>query len=489
MNAIKVQQSIEFGDFQTPTALAAQIIALLHRSKICPATVVEPTCGRGNFLFATLDGMEGVERAIGLDLSPHYIDECKERLQGRSDAERVVLRCESFFEADWQGLLADLPEPLLIVGNPPWVTNAQVGALGGTNLPEKTNFQNHTGLDALTGKSNFDISEWMLLSALNWLRGREGVLAMLVKTTVARKLLAHAWKNNLSLRYSAMYHIDAARHFGAMVDACLFVCALSPGARSRDCVVYKCLDEDAAPVAKIGWRDGQMVADVARYERWKHLSGEGGYKWRSGVKHDCSKVMELERTDYGYKNGFGECVDIEDAYLFPMLKTSQVAKCHTFTTRVMLVTQRHVGEDTNVIRDVAPLTWAYLQQYAALLDARGSTIYKKRPRFSIFGIGDYSFAPWKVAISGFYKRLSFAVVGPQGGKPVVLDDASYFVPCHTQEEAEQVAALLNSPTAHEFFRAFIFWDAKRPITVDLLRRLDLTRLACELGIRIRNTVS
>jgi hypothetical protein len=42
--------------------------------------------------------------------------------------------------------------------------------------------------------------------------------------------------------------------------------------------------------------------------------------------------------------------------------------------------------------------------------------------------------------------------------------------------------MLNSAPASEFFSAFVFWDAKRPITVDLLRKLSLTALARELGV-------
>jgi hypothetical protein len=33
-----------------------------------------------------------------------------------------------------------------------------------------------------------------------------------------------------------------------------------------------------------------------------------------------------------------------------------------------------------------------------------------------------------------------------------------------------LAALLNSAAAQEFYRAFVFWDAKRPITADLCVR-------------------
>ena len=114
---------------------------------------------------------------------------------------------------------------------------------------------------------------------------------------------------------------------------------------------------------------------------------------------------------------------------------------------------------------------------ATRLTAAAGSIYRNRPRFSVFGVGDYTFAPWKVAISGFYKRLRFSVVGSSEGKPTVLDDTGYFVSCRTEEEANQVASLLNSEAAGQFFSAFVFWDAKRPITVDLLSRLDIMAIA------------
>ena len=64
---------------------------------------------------------------------------------------------------------------------------------------------------------------------------------------------------------------------------------------------------------------------------------------------------------------------------------------------------------------------------------------------------------------------------------MVLDDTSYFLPCQTEKQAVYLAMLLNSPTARAFYGAFVFWDGKRPITADLLRRLDLRKLAAELG--------
>ncbi len=128
----------------------------------------------------------------------------------------------------------------------------------------------------------------------------------------------------------------------------------------------------------------------------------------------------------------------------------------------------------------APHTWRYLHHYGDILDSRRSSIYRNRPRFSVFGVGEYTCARWKVAISGMYKQLRCVVVGPHRNRPVVFDDTCYFIPCHVQEEAQFVANLLNSEPAQQFYRSLIFWDDKRPITARVLRRLSLLQLAQEL---------
>jgi len=477
----KCKQTVEFGDFQTPVALASEICRLLALQGVNPASVVEPTCGTGSFLIAALDQFDNVKTALGVDISPKYVEAASSALQGCPWAEKVRIIRGDFFETRWIELLEDLPDPLLIVGNPPWVTNAELGALGSSNLPVKSNFQRYSGMDALTGKSNFDISEWMLIRMVEWLRVRRATIAMLCKTAVARKVLLHAWKNRAPLESSHIYPIDAAKTFGASVDACLVVCQFAPAARSDDCSVHVSIS-DPKETRKIGYRDGELIAEAGLYDRWKHLRGKERYKWRSGVKHDCAKVMELKKEGGRYRNGLGELIELEEEYVFPMLKSSDLANDQgDQPRRWMLVTQRAVGDDTTVIQHRAPKTWRYLQGHAELLDRRASTIYKDRPRFSVFGVGSYSFAPWKVAVSGLYKKLEFKVVGSFQGKPILLDDTSYFLACQNKQEAEYLTSLLNSSAAKEFFEARIFWDSKRPITIQVLRQLDLQAVAREMG--------
>ena len=163
-----------------------------------------------------------------------------------------------------------------------------------------------------------------------------------------------------------------------------------------------------------------------------------------------------------------------------MLKSSDLMR-RAEPSRYMLITQKSTGEDTSAIAKRSPLTWRYLESHGELLDSRSSSIYRNRPRFSIFGVGDYSFAPWKVSISGFYKKFDFIPVGPKDGKPVMLDDTCYFLPCYSEDKAEKLVEILNAKEAKRYFNSFVFWDAKRPITISLLSTLDLAALAEECG--------
>ena len=472
---------MEYGDFQTPDILCDKICSLLSDLNVTPNSVVEPTCGTGAFLRASAKAFPDCRQILGFDINPNYV-------LASQTAEPALVQCEDFFEKDWPSTLASLKEPILVLGNPPWVTNAAVGMMSGKNLPKKSNFHRLNGFDAITGKSNFDISEWMLLHLLQWLSGSSAVLAMLCKTVVARKVLQYAWSKRFQIKTSATYSVNALEHFGASVEACLLVCILEPGANSQECEIYGDLDESIAH-SRFAFRNGRLVANLNAFERYGYLYGRSPVKWRSGIKHDCSRVMELRDCGaQSFRNGFGEIVELEPTYLYPMLKSSELAKEDSEPARFMLVTQRNVGEDTSSIQHKAPRTWDYLAKYAEYLDSRSSSIYRKRPRFSIFGVGPYAFSSWKVAISGFYKKLQFRAIGPADGRPVVFDDTCYFLPCQSKDEARELLKLLNSQAAKGFFDSVIFWDAKRPITADVLGILNLGALSSELGVSLPGQV-
>jgi hypothetical protein len=117
-----------------------------------------------------------------------------------------------------------------------------------------------------------------------------------------------------------------------------------------------------------------------------------------------------------------------------------------------------------------------LEAHAQYFEDRKSRIYRHRPRFSIFGVGDYTFAPWKIAICGLYKTLQFRLVGEIEDKPALFDDTIYFLSFAEEAEARKIYELLLSPPANKFLASLIFWDEKRPIKAGILNQLDLRRL-------------
>lgn len=470
----------QYGDFQTPTNLARKVVEVLIRNHhIKPDVVIEPTCGQGAFVLAAHEGFKGA-CIRGYEINVTYVSDANLALKATPDADRVFVQESDFFSTDWNKVLSEFDGYVLIIGNPPWVTSSELSMLNSSNLPEKTNFQNRKGIDAITGHGNFDISEWMLLQHIKWLSEREGAIAFLCKYSVARKVMLQVRQSPQHRFFGHIYPIDAKANFDASVEACLFV--LTTDAGNTDCEVYESLDSDK-PARIIGERDGCIVSDVCRYEKWRHLKGQDSrHIWRSGIKHDCSKVMELEPVDGGFKNGFDEIVDLEREYVYPLLKSSDIGNGRVSSFRkIVLVTQQATGEDTAKIKAAAPKTWSYLDGHRKYLDSRKSSIYKGKPAFSIFGIGPYSFKQWKIAISGLYKRLQFSLVSPLDGKPVFFDDTVNFISFDSEEEAEFVFHLITSPPALEFFESMIFWDEKRPITTQILRRLSLEEVATELG--------
>jgi len=464
----------EFGDFQTPLSLARRVAALVRQEETHVRTVVEPTCGVGAFLQATAEHFGKSPNYWGFEVNAEYVIAANSMLSQLGSSKVTIQQCD-FYTFDWREFLCSQPGPLLIIGNPPWITNAGMGVIGGSNLPQKSNFQGYGGFAARTGKANFDISEWMLIRLLEALQGTRAAIAMLCKTSTARKVLRHAWLNGHDAGPSSLHLIDAATEFGVSVDACLLYTHTGIGTTESTATVYRSLSFDE-PLNTFGLFGGDLVSDIDTYRQLRKLDGIEYRKWRSGVKHDAAKIMEFKRDGTYFINGFGERCKLEDDYIFPLLKSSDLANGRQ-PTRSVLLTQRRVTDQTDEIQRNAPNTWRYLNDHAELLDKRGSSIYKNRSRFSVFGVGDYSFSPAKVAISGLYKNLHFQAIGCVGGKPIMIDDTCNFIPCNSFAEAKFFADLLNTKTAQRFISSLVFNDSKRPVTIDVLKRIDLKKLS------------
>lgn len=260
----QTQRQAECGDFQTPISLAREVCSLITRTGFRPASILEPTCGTGSFLKASLETFPDVSRVLGFEINPQYVVQAQHAIARTFPHASVEVHQSDFFLTSWSKIVETLPEPILVIGNPPWVTNAALSTWGSNNVPMKSNLDHLPGIDALTGKSNFDISEWMLRKNLEWLNGKDSLLAMLCKTTVARKVLLYAWQNGLRIESASVYLLDAQAYFRASVDACLLLVRSNPTGNSKECQVFRSLHAQQ-PDSVFGLQDGMFVADVTSY--------------------------------------------------------------------------------------------------------------------------------------------------------------------------------------------------------------------------------
>lgn len=460
----------EYGDWQTPDSFALKVTQIIDKNySLQPNCIFEPTCGKGAFVDAAMKTYPDCTDIIANEIRSEYVAELHNRFD---DIPQINIWNKDFFIIEKY----PLPEKgtILVIGNPPWVTNSELAALGSTNLPAKNNVHGLKGIEAITGASNFDICEYIILRLIEAYHTKNSVVAMLCKTSVARKLVENAFDQQIYGNYR-MLDFDARAVFDISAAACLLICDFRNVQERREVECYAGnIDDRFDAHMPMEYTKGSLNRGIP--EELRQMDGECEFTWRQGVKHDCSRVMELWQDGSAYSNAFGESIELEDTLVYPLLKSSELKKPLTdCTKRYVIMTQRNIGDPTEHIRIDAPMTWTYLESHADLLDGRKSSIYKGKPRYSMFGVGDYSYEPYKVAISGFYENPRASLVKGDK-KPIMLDDTCYFIGFDDFKPAYALMVLLNTSKAQTFLQSIAFLDAKRPYTKKVLQRLSIIDL-------------
>lgn len=465
----------EYGDYQTPVDFAEKVCTYLKDyRRIKPSAIVEPTCGVGGFLKSSL--LFNANEYYGIEINPEYCNICRNTI----NSDKVKIINSDFFTFSSKALIQDKRQ-ILVIGNPPWVTNSTLSALGSDNLPLKVNFKGLKGIDAITGASNFDICEYIILQLINEYRDSNTVIAMLCKTSVARNIFKELKRNYINFSSCNILDFDAAKVFGINASACVLVIQLSKNKISSDvCNVYD-FEKPETVKSQFGYADGQFYSNLDIDT--ENFDGRCCFEWRQGVKHDCSKVMELTLRNGIFQNGQKKNVQIEDDIVFPLIKSSMFKTpiIHSFT-KYVIVTQKKAREETGHLEQELPKTWDYLNDNIELFESRKSSIYRGAPPFSMFGVGDYSYSKYKVGVSGFYKQPLFSVLYSDNEKPVMTDDTCYFICFDNYDMAYVAMLLLNSEKVQGFLKSIAFLDVKRPYTKKVLERIDFNKIVKSLTI-------
>ena len=262
----------EFGDYQTPLSFCKSVCEYLKEHQITEGldAALEPTCGIGNFLKAAEEVLK-MARIYGVEIKPSYVE------QARNTTKNAEVFEGNIFEVNTREICRS--DKVLIIGNPPWATNSDLT----NNLPTKENFKGLRGIEAITGNSNFDICEYIILKLLGEYKNTNSTICMLCKTTVARNVLIEMARTQITFCKIEMLRFDARKIFGISVASCVLIIRLSKE-KLQNKVVCDFRDFETGE-----YLDTLVVEEnnVQSNKTDRRFKGKCQLTWRQGVKHDC----------------------------------------------------------------------------------------------------------------------------------------------------------------------------------------------------------
>jgi hypothetical protein len=290
-NIVSEPDRAEYGDFQTNTDLANNVTLHLTTKSASPEIVIEPTCGKGNFIVSSLKHFDSVKKVFGIEIYKPYVWESKFNIidyylnNPTKNKPEIFIIHNSVFDFDFKTIAKENgTKEILILGNPPWVTNSKLGSLNSSNLPKKTNFKNHNGLDAMTGKGNFDIAEYITLMMIETFQHQKGNIALLVKNTVIKNIVFDQFSKQYRISEIEKYCIDSKKEFNVSVEASLFYCKLN-SKPSFKCKEFDFYNNSKAKLT-FGWLSNKFVSNIDTYSNTEQIDGKCQFEWRQGIKHD-----------------------------------------------------------------------------------------------------------------------------------------------------------------------------------------------------------
>ncbi len=405
-----------------------------------------------------------------------------------------------------------------VVGNPPWINweslpqgyRQQVAPL----WKDYALFQ-HKGFDAILGKAKDDISALMTYVAADRYLKDGGKLAFVITQSVWKTVGGGQGFRRFRIGESGPFlrvlHVDdlsSLRVFeGASTRTSIFI--LQKGKPTRYPVPYtywkkttrgKGLDYDstldevetqtqrfhffATPVDANDPTSSWLTARRKALDAVRKVLGPSEYQAHAGVTTWANAVYWLdilaERPDgllvvrnvtEGAKRDVDSItVELEPDLVYPLLRGRDVRRWYAVPTYYILLTHRK-GDRLNAIPEQEmqqhyPKTWAYLKRFEKPLrersgfkryftrkDKRGQ-IVETGPFYSMFNVGDYTFAPWKVVWPWISRDIVASVIGETDGKPIIPDNNVTFLAFPSDIEAFGVAAILNCSVFRFIVRAF-----------------------------------
>lgn len=522
----------DLGEYFTPHWLAQATIEMSGYQGEANNILFDPGCGSGSFLLAVA-GMKRqaagqatpallddvLHNVIGCDINPLSVLTARLNLlwwlaehfgEPLSDFDLPVFHYDTVFatplgNSSPDALHKHLPEGCnYLVGNPPWINwNALPPTyrqkLEREILPHYVLFD-FQGQEAQLGHSNDDYLVTFTFVTIDRYLRAGGLCSFIVKqpllTNVSGRTFRHFAIRRLCkttpLRVHKVADLRQVNPFGIANETAIVV--LKKGERTVYPVPYEIWLKNHHQI-EIETRQAQPASESDATSPWviltpeleqtRFMEGRCPYEIRHGLKHDVADVLIVQIVEQSDSKLViapagrpAEKYEIEPHALFPFVQPRHLAAWRVKGYTYAIIPQRKAGENNErEVRQTLPLTYAYLKRFESAFAARRSRIFSGTPFYGLFGLGDYTWAPYKICWCGLGFRPEFAVAGPVadalvGTKPLVPDGTVYFIPTSDQLEAHFLCAILNAEIVHTFLSTRSS-KSKRGLPKKLMQQLRL----------------
>ena len=456
----------------------------------------------------------------------------------KSEIRLPVYCADSILAEKQKSVPADLHGAFdVVAGNPPWInweTIPDEYRRKTKPLWERHGLFPHSGMDVILGKSKKDLSMLMTYQVMEDFLAPGGTLAFIITRATLKSAGSGQGFRRFQLGDTTPIrpvHVDdlsAIKPFGSVGGSPLII-VLKKGERAIYPTPYAFWKRKSAAKASWSWpslekakADSILLSQVAepvdnldKTSPWitaeretlavlrkmlghaeytayagVYSGGANGVYWMRVIEEKPNGLLLVENIAEAGKRAVKPMrVEIEPDYLYPLLRASEV-ECWRAEPKIAVLVvqdaQTRRGIDEKYLKGKSPRTWQYLSRFETLLRSRaawkrffttrnGDSVRERAPFYSMFAVGRYTFAPFKVVWPRMASSLDAAVVGPIKSMPVLPQETITFIPFDNRDEAHFVCALINSTPVRLVARSYSQIGGKGFAAPHLLRYLRIMK--------------
>lgn len=515
-----------FGEHYTPQWLCDHVVNQVW-SKGC--RWLDPSAGAGAFSLALhrKSREQGEEpEFVGIDCNPWAVlaaaantawSRASSRLGPVPDFKIPIAFADVVTDADLSGLGSFNR----IIGNPPWIVWDRLPEeyrLRSVDIWKRYCLFTETGMSSILGGGKKDLSMLVTYAAVDQFLADGGKLGLVITRSVfsaagsARGFRRWALPDGTPLRVDSVDDLSDQKPF--------------PGVNAKACVLFASRGEPTQyPVPYYVWTSkdrhsrqrelAQPSESSDPLSSWSHVSeagrvnlekilGKCDYRAHLGVNtggangvfwmrrlaiadEDCWEMQNLaDRTRSTLPT---VQTILESRMLFPVLLGKDVRAWFARPSAWLLMVQdvdRRQGICPSQLQENCPRTFAYLSQFESLLRQRAAfqryfltnrngRSVDRAPFYSMFDVGTYTTAPFKVVWNRMGRVLAAAVVTDWEGRLVLPQETHCLFGVESEAEAHYLSALLNSSWAQSALEATAQVGGKSFATPRAIHRLGLKR--------------